>query len=108
MGGPVCSGARRERMHSLKCAYCKNGYAVKSVELDGETRKYSDEALRMLRQRKAMREEMGVPSDPETQSHVDFVQTALKRAKIANIDLKPNPGVQIKLGFKLALDAAPA
>ena len=50
-----------------------------------------------------MREEMGVPTDPETQVHVDFVQEALKRGSVTNINLKPNPGVQIKLGYKLSV-----
>jgi hypothetical protein len=46
---------------------------------------------------------MGVPTDEETQSHVDFVQRALVEGEISNIDLLPNPGVQIKMGFKLAV-----
>jgi len=95
-------------MQTLKCAYCKSGYAVKEVSVDGETRKYSEEALSMFCKRKAKREEMGVPTDEETQSHVDFVQRALVSGTIENIDLKPNPGVQIKMGYKLALDTAPA
>jgi len=46
---------------------------------------------------------MGVPSDAETQSHVDFVQKALRSGVIENIELQPNPAVQIKMGFKLAV-----
>ena len=40
---------------------------------------------------------MGVPTDEETQSHVAFVQRALVEGEISDIDLKPNPGVQIKM-----------
>ena len=46
---------------------------------------------------------MGVPTDAETQSHVDFVQKALRSGEIENIELQPNPAVQIKMGFKLAV-----
>lgn len=55
--------------------------------------------------RQAKRAEMGVPTDEETQSHVAFVQRALVEGEISDIDLKPNPGVQIKMGFKLAVGA---
>jgi len=95
-------------MQTLKCAYCKSGYAVKSVTVDGQARKYSDEALQMLCKRKAKRDEMKVPKDAETQDHVEFVQKALSFGSVEDINLKPNPGVQIKMGYKLALDTAPA
>ena len=55
----------------------------------------------------AKRAEMGVPTDEETQSHVAFVQRALVEGEISDIDLKPNPGVQIKMGFKLAVGRPP-
>merc|ERR1711934_251197 len=49
---------------------------------------------------------MEVPSDEETESHVAFVQDALAKGTIKDVQLKPDVSVQLKLGYKLAMDGS--